>query len=65
MPATDFAVYVMNLETFAVSSYANYPFNSFAEFNGMYLGCGADGLFQLDTDIADVAGLVVTLMSLS
>lgn len=43
---------VMNTETGALSHYLNYPFNSFARFNGLLLGSSAEGLFVLggDTD---------------
>lgn len=43
---------VMQTETGALSNYTNFPFNSFAAFNGAYLGASAEGLFVLtgDTD---------------
>lgn len=43
---------VMNTETGALSHYLNFPFNSFASFNGAYLASGPGGLFVLggDTD---------------
>jgi hypothetical protein len=50
------ATVVMHTETNAVSEYTNYPFNSFAQFNGVYLGAGANGLFALtgDTDAGTI-----------
>jgi hypothetical protein len=50
------ATVVMHTETNAVSEYTNFPFNSFAQFNGVYLGAsdaaGNSGIFALtgDTD---------------
>jgi hypothetical protein len=43
---------VMQTETNSVWTYSNFPFNSFAQFNGVYLGASANGLFALtgDTD---------------
>lgn len=38
---------VMNTETGALSHYLNFPFNSFAVFNGAYLASGPGGLFVL------------------
>lgn len=37
----------MHTETMAVTTYSNYPFNSFAAFNGIYLAAGDAGLFAL------------------
>lgn len=31
----------------AISTYSNFPFNSFAKFNGHYIGAGTSGLFEL------------------
>lgn len=43
---------VMQTETNSLATYANYPFNSFAQFNGVYLGASGTGIFALtgDTD---------------
>jgi hypothetical protein len=43
---------VMHTEAMALSTYSNFPFNSFAAFNGVYLGAYAGGIFTLggDTD---------------
>lgn len=45
-PGTPAAI-VMHTETFALSSYSNYPFNSFAQFNGVFLGASDTGIFAL------------------
>jgi hypothetical protein len=45
----------MHTETMALTTYSNYPFNSFATFNGVYLGAGPAGIFALSgTDDAGV-----------
>lgn len=43
---------VMHTETMGLTTYSNFPFNSFAAFNGVYLGASDAGLFVLagDTD---------------
>jgi hypothetical protein len=38
----------MNLVNWAVTEYIDYPFNSFAYFNGVQLGFKEDGIFDLD-----------------
>ena len=40
-------VVVMRTETNAVTTYSNFPFNSFARFNGAHLGATSEGLFEL------------------
>jgi len=50
----DYLVTVMNLKNAAVTEYENYDFNSFAKFNGVYLGAKSDGIYPLDG--ADDAG---------
>ena len=42
--------YVCNAETKAFTSYANYPFNSFAKIGRDYYGVADDGLYLLDGD---------------
>jgi hypothetical protein len=37
----------IHTETMALTQYDNFPFNSFAQFNGVTLGASADGLFAL------------------
>lgn len=44
---------VMNTETQALTTYSNFPFNSFARFNGAVLGACDDGLFALTGDTDD------------
>lgn len=46
------ATTVMHTETMSLWTYSNYPFNSFAQFNGAFLGADANGIFALagDTD---------------
>lgn len=38
---------VIHSETGALTQYTNFPFNSFAAFNGMYLAASVEGLFML------------------
>lgn len=45
--------FVMHTETGAITQYANYAFNSFATFNGVYLGANADGLFVIASGNTD------------
>ena len=45
---TGYLCMVINTKTGAVSEYDNYDFNSFCEFNGVSLGCRADGIYELD-----------------
>ena len=42
-----FKVLAMNLKNFAVTEYENFDFNSFAEFNGIFLGAKEDGIYPL------------------
>lgn len=44
---------VMNTTSLAVSEYTNYGFNSFTEFNGVYLGASSTGIYQLDSTPKD------------
>jgi hypothetical protein len=50
----------MNTENNAVTEYSNFGFNSFCEFNGMYLCAKDDSIFQItgDTDYASPPDLV-------
>lgn len=45
--AAVFTTMAMHTETTALTSYDNYDFNSFALFNGVYLGAKDDGIFAL------------------
>lgn len=40
---------VINTRNDAISTYENYPYNSFFELGGVYYGAGANGISQLDT----------------
>lgn len=42
-----FPAITMHSETGALTRYTNFPFNSFAVFNGMYLAASSEGLFML------------------
>lgn len=46
---------VIQTETGALTQYTNYPFNSMAKFNGVYLGASAEGLFVLTGDTDNTA----------
>lgn len=57
------AAYSLNLQSRGLSLYENYGFNSFAKFNGVYLGANADGIFALtgaDDDGAAIDALIRT-----
>lgn len=45
-----FAAWVMNAETKAASKFLNYPFNSFAEVNGVLYAASQDGIYQVTGD---------------
>jgi hypothetical protein len=47
----------MHTETMALTTYSNYPFNSFATFNGVFLGAAPTGIFALSG--ADDAGVPI------
>lgn len=47
VPGANAATIAMHTETQALTRYTNYPFNSFARFNGVYLGAKDDGIFAL------------------
>jgi hypothetical protein len=51
-------VMVVGTRNNAVSTYEDYPFNSFCELNGVYYGAGPDGLYQLDTGDLDGAAAI-------
>lgn len=42
-----FSTVAMHTENLALTTYTNYEFNSFAKFNGVYLGAKTDGIFAL------------------
>lgn len=43
----NFSTVAMHTESGALTTYAGYEFNSFAQFNGVYLGAKSDGIFAL------------------
>lgn len=54
-------VLVLNPMNSALSTYTNYPFNSFAYFNGKYLGCSSDGIHEIGaaTDNSTIITLTI------
>jgi hypothetical protein len=46
--AEDAQVWVLNMDSQAVSTYEGFGFNSFAKFDGAYFGCKDDGVFTLE-----------------
>ncbi len=61
-----FKAWVANTKTGALTEYTNFPFNSFARFNGEYLAAGSSGIFALTgtddngTDISSRVRLAAT-----
>ena len=49
--------YVVNANTFAVTKYRNYNFNSYAHLEGIYYGVNDDGIYELDG--SDDAGTTI------
>ena len=61
--AISFTGIVVNTENFGNTVYAQYPFNSFCLFNGVYFGCTAAGVYSLtgdDDDGADIDAVAKT-----
>jgi hypothetical protein len=52
-----YLAWVVNTETHAFTSYANYPFNSFATIGGKLYGAKTDGIYLLEGD--DDAGVAI------
>lgn len=46
-PVADRSTITMHTETLSLTTYENYPFNSFAKLNGVFLGASEDGIFAL------------------
>ena len=46
-------MWVVNVDTGATSRYEAFDFNSFAEIDGHYFGCRADGVYELEGDTDD------------
>lgn len=42
-----FSTVALHTESLALTTYTNYPFNSFAKFNGVWLGASSTGIFAL------------------
>lgn len=57
---TQLLTHVTNTITNGVTTFEAYPFNSFATFQGKYLGAGPSGLFELD-DAASVEPVIGTM----
>ena len=53
--------WVLNTETLGAWKYSNYPFNSFAQFQGRYYGCTNDGIYEItgDSDSGDDIDMTV------
>lgn len=57
----DYVAWVLNTESRGVSTYSNYPFNSFAKVGGAYYGATSAGLFALEGDSDDGVPIVAKL----
>ena len=55
--------FVVNTRTNALTFYESFPFNSYAEFAGMYLAAGADGITQIDAGGLDGAAQIAASYS--
>lgn len=55
--------WVMNANTYAVSRYMQYPFNSFAESQGVQLGATEDGIYELTGDTDDGAQIDAAVLT--
>lgn len=53
-------VLVMNADTNALTTYSNFDFNSFAEFNGVFLGASSSGIYALGGDFDQAAVIAAT-----
>lgn len=51
-------VMVVGTHTNVVTTYEQYPFNSFFELGGLYYGAGPDGLCQIDTGDTDLGNFI-------
>ena len=57
-PVTHMATYSMNTQTFALSEYSNFQFNSFAVFKGKTYATGSIGLYEVTGSVDDTAPVV-------
>lgn len=57
-----FDVYALNTENFGVTTFSNYDFNSFANFNNSYIAASSSGLFLLsgNTDYGEQINMEIT-----
>lgn len=53
-------VLVMNADTNALTTYSNFDFNSFTEFNGVFLGASSSGIYALTGDLDEAAVIAAT-----
>lgn len=60
IPTAQIATLVVNTITNSTVTYEQYPYNSFAEFNGMYLAAGPGGLYQIETGDLDGAAPILS-----
>ncbi len=57
---TTYSVVAMHTESSALSTYSNFKFNSFAQFNGVYLGANDAGVFALTGATDDGAAIAAS-----
>ncbi len=50
---------VLNTNTFAISEYNNYGFNSMVKFNGKYIIADANGIYEQDSSNTDEGGYTI------
>ena len=50
--------HVMNTHTTAVTTFENYPFNSFAKIGDKYYGAGPSGLYEIDSEPTDAVAAI-------
>jgi hypothetical protein len=55
--------FVVRLKSLTVSTYWNYDFSGFTIFSGISLGCGYNGIFQLDTGDSDNGTVIYAYFS--
>jgi hypothetical protein len=61
VPESDIQTWVVSLASSGSTSYANYPFNSFAKIGDAYFGAGPGGIYELDGDTDDGAPIRAAL----
>ncbi len=45
-----FAVLCINTRNSGLTTFEGFPFNSFCKYNGAYLGCARDGIYEISKD---------------